>query len=225
MQFLLTKNIINDNDSIFIFDFSEVKKELEHVTAFEVQGEDITLYLDNYLSRKPNEQEVALIEDILAKYKELKESTELDRAKALKLYELSTQALAFENNVNKSMYFISRKKKKKEVQKDDKTTETVKEYLVINGDRRTRSNIQDLITYQPTDNVTYRDYENIERTLTKDELKIILKEHVVNGQMLYNQKWEYEAKINACTTIEELNAIEIKFTMHDFSKEEVITDE
>lgn len=225
MQFLLTKNIINDGDSIFIFDFSEVKKELEHVTAFEVQGEDITMYLDNYLSRKPNEQELVLIEDILAKYKELKESTELDRAKALKLYELAQKAQSFEDNVNKSMYFISSVFIEKEVQKDDETTETVKKHLVINGDRRTRSNIQDLITYQPTDNVIYRDYENIERTLTKDELKIILKEHVVNGQMLYNQKWEYEAKINACTTIEELNAIEIKFTMHDFSKEGVVADE
>lgn len=225
MQFLLTKNIINDDDSIFIFDFSEVKKELEHITAFEVQGEDITMYLDNYLSRKPNEQELVLIENILAKYKELKKSTELDRAKALKLYELSAQALAFEDNVNKSMYFISSVFVEKEVQKDDETTETVKEYLIINGDRRTRSNIQDLITYQPTDNVIYRDYENIERTLTKDELKIILKEHIVNGQMLYNQKWEYEAKINACTTIEELNAIEIKFTMHDFSKDGVVADE
>ena len=225
MQFLLTKNIVNDGDSIFIFDFSEVKKELKHVTAFEVQGEDITLYLDNYLSRKPNGQELALIEDILAKYKELKESTELDRAKALKLYELAQKAQSFEDNVNKSMYFISSVFVEKEVQKDDKTTETIKKHLIINGDRRTRSNIQDLITYQPTDNVIYRDYENIERTLTKDELKIILKEHVVNGQMLYNQKWEYEAKINACTTIEELNAIEIKFTMHDFSKEEVVADE
>ena len=225
MQFLLTKNIVNDGDSIFIFDFSEVKKELEHVTAFEVQDKDITLYLDNYLSRKPNEQELALIEDILAKYKELKENTTLDRAKALKLYELAQKAQSFEDNVNKSMYFISSVFIEKEVQKDDKTTEAVKKHLVINGDRRTRSNIQDLITYQPTDNVIYRDYENIERTLTKDELKIILKEHVVNGQMLYNQKWEYEAKINACTTIEELNAIEIKFTMHDFSKEGVVADE
>ena len=225
MQFLLTKNIINDGDSIFIFDFSEVNKELEHVTAFEVQGEDITIYLDNYLSRKPNEKELALIEDILAKYQELKESTELDRAKALKLYELSTQALAFEENVNKSMYFISSIFVEKEVQKDDETTETIKEHLVINGDRRTRSNIQDLITYQPTDNVIYRDYENIERTLTKEQLQVILKEHIVNGEAIYHQKWEYEAKINACTTIEELNAIEIKFTMHDFSKEEVVADE
>lgn len=202
MQFLLTKNIVNDDDSIFIFDFSEVKKELEHVTAFEVQGEDITIYLDNYLSRKPNVDELPIIEDSLAKYKELKENTKLDRAKALKLYELSAQAQAFENNVNKEMWFKS----------------SIKGYL-INGDRRTRSNIQDLITYQPTDIIIYRDYENIERELTKDQLKVLLKEHVVNGQMLYEQKWAFEDKINACTTIEELNAIEIKFNMHDFSKE------
>ena len=202
MQFLLTKNIINDGDSIFIFDFSEVKKELEHVTAFEVQGEDITMYLDNYLSRKPNEQELTLIEDILAKYKELKESTELDRAKALKLYELSTQALAFEENVNKDMSFVS----------------SVGGYH-INGDRRTRSNLEDLITYSTTDIIQLRDYDNTMREVTKDQLKVILKEHVINGQNLYYQKWAYEEQIKACTTIEKLNAIELNFVMKDFSKQ------
>ena len=149
----------------------------------------------------------------------------LEDIKQAKLSELSAQALAFEDNVNKSMYFISSVFVEKEVQKDDETTETIKEHLVINGDRRTRSNLQDLIAYQPTDNVIYRDYNNQERTLTKEQLQVILKEHVVNGEAIYHQKWEYEAKIKACTTIEELNAIEIKFTMHDFSKEEVVADE
>lgn len=218
MQFLLTKNIINDGDSIFIFDFSEVKKEFEHVIAFEVQGKDITMYLDNYLSRKPNGQELALIEDILAKYKELKESTELDRAKALKLYELSTQALAFEDNVNKSMYFISSVFVEKEVQKEDETTETVKEHLVINGDRRSRSNLEDLITYGTTDTIQFRDYNNTMHEVTKDQLKIILKENAINSQNLYHQKWAYEEQIKACVTIEELNAIELNFVMKDFSK-------
>ena len=218
MQFLLTKNIINDGDSIFIFDFSEVKKELEHVTAFEVQGEDITMYLDNYLSRKPNGQELALIEDILAKYKELKESTKLDRAKALKLYELAQKAQSFEDSVNKSMYFISSVFVEKESQKDDETTETVKEHLVINGDRRTRSNLEDLITYGTTDTIQFRDYNNTMREVTKDQLKNILKENVINGQNMYYQKWAYEEQIKACTTIEELNAIELNFVMKDFSK-------
>ena len=121
--------------------------------------------------------------------------------KEFKLAELSDISKSFEDNVNKQMYFIS----------------SIKGYR-INGDRRTRSNLQDLIAYQPTDNVIYRDYDNQERTLTKEQLQIILKEHVVNGEAIYHQKWAFEDKINACTTIEELNAIEIKFTMHDFSK-------
>lgn len=129
-----------------------------------------------------------------------KEKT-FEEVKSDKLSDLASKAQAFENNVNKEMWFKS----------------SVNGYL-INGDRRTRSNIQDLITYQPTDNVIYRDYENIERTLTKDELKIILKEHVMNGQALYEAKWKMEEQIKSCTTIEELNAIEIKFTMRDFSK-------
>ena len=126
---------------------------------------------------------------------------QLEEVKTSKLAELETKAAAFENNENKDMFFKS----------------SVIGYL-INGDRRTRSNIQDLITYQPTDIVIYRDYENIERNLTKDELKIMLKEHVMNGQMLYNQKWEFEKQINACTSIDELNKIEISFIMQDFSK-------
>lgn len=128
--------------------------------------------------------------------------------KEFKLAELSDISKSFEDNVNKQMYFIS----------------SVHGYR-INGDRRTRSNLQDLIAYQPTDNVIYRDYDNQERTLTKEQLQVILKEHVVNGEAIYHQKWAFEAKINACTTIEELNAIEIKFTMHDFNKGEVVADE
>ena len=218
MQFLLTKNIINDGDSIFIFDFSEVKKELEHVTAFEVQGEDITMYLDNYLSRKPNEQELALIKDILAKYKELKESTELDRAKALKLYELAQKTQSFEDNLNKSMYFISSVFVEKEVQKDDETTETVKERLIINGDRRTRSNLEDLITYSTAGTIQFRDYDNTMCEVTKDQLKVMLKEHVINSQNLYYQKWAYEEQIEQAKTVDDLNKIVFKFEMKDFSK-------
>ena len=59
---------------------------------------------------------------------------------------------------------------------------------------------------------------NIMRKLTKDQLKVILKEHVINGQNLYYKKWAYEEQIKTCTTIEELNTIELKFTMKDFSK-------
>ena len=125
----------------------------------------------------------------------------IEEVRQTKLSELSTQALAFEENVNKDISFIS----------------SVGGYR-INGDRRSRSNLEDLITYSPTDTVQFRDYDNVECTVTKDQLKTMLKEHVVNGQNLYYQKWAYEEQIKACTTIEELNAIEFNFTMKDFSK-------
>ena len=125
----------------------------------------------------------------------------LEEIQQTKLSELSTQALSFEENVNKDMSFVS----------------SVGGYH-INGDRRTRSNLEDLITYSATDIIQFRDYDNTMREVTKDQLKVILKEHVINGQNLYYQKWAYEEQIKACTTIEELNAIEFKFTMKDFSK-------
>lgn len=125
----------------------------------------------------------------------------IEEARQTKLSELSSQALAFEENVNKDMSFVS----------------SVGGYH-INGDRRTRSNLEDLITYSTTNTIQFRDYNNTMREVTKDQLKVILKEHVINGQHLYQQKWAFEEQIKACTTIEELNAIEFKFTMKDFSK-------
>lgn len=217
MQILLKENRVETEEDIFIYEFEKLDS-WNDIRAITIADDDrITMFKDDGSLHTPTEEDVAAIKNIIADWHECFDGGALDRKKSLKLYELSQKAQEFEQNVNKNMWFISSVFVETEVQKDDETTETVKEHLVINGDRRTRSNIQDLITYQPTDNVIYRDYENVERTLTKDELKIILKEHVVNGQMLYNQKWEYEAKINACTTVDELNKIEINFIMQDFS--------
>lgn len=121
--------------------------------------------------------------------------------KEFKLAELSDISKSFENNVNKKMYFTS----------------SVNGYR-INGDRRTRSNLQDLIAYQPNDNVIYRDYDNQERALTKEQLQVILKEHVVNGEAIYHQKWQLEDNINSCTTLKQLNSLKIEFTMHNFNE-------
>lgn len=125
----------------------------------------------------------------------------IEEVRQAKLSELSAQALAFEENVNKDMSFVS----------------SVGGYH-INGDRRTRSNLEDLITYSTTDTIQLRDYDNTMREVTKDQLKVILKEHVINGQNLYYQKWAYEEQIKSCTTIEELNAIELHFDMLDFTQ-------
>ena len=112
------------------------------------------------------------------------------------------KAAKFEDNLNKDMYFTSSLKFK------------------VNGDRRTRDNIQDLITFfdaqQKEGKVSYRDYDNKEQKLTKENLQTILVEHVTNGQNLYKQKWEKQQKIQAAQSFDDLKAVSTEFEMSDF---------
>lgn len=124
----------------------------------------------------------------------------LVKAKERKLEKLAQVTALFENNLNKNMYFTSSLG------------------FRVNGDRRTRSNIEDLIHFSPDFPVEYRDYDNQKRKVTQEQLQTMLVEHITNGENLYYQKWLLESKIQECTTIEEVNAIEIKFEMMDFSK-------
>ena len=124
----------------------------------------------------------------------------LQKVKSSKLEELARVAALFENNLNKDMYFTSSLG------------------FRVNGDRRTRSNIEDLINFSPDFPVQYRDYDNIFQKVTKDNLETMLQEHITNGLNLYQQKFAYESQINACKSKEEVEAIKIKFEMMDFSK-------
>lgn len=124
----------------------------------------------------------------------------VEEARELKLEELARVTALFENNLNKDMYFTSSLG------------------FRVNGDRRTRSNIEDLIRFSPAFPVQYRDYDNIFQKVTKDHLETMLQEHITNGFNLYQQKFSYESQIQECTTIEEVNAIKIEFEMMDFSK-------
>lgn len=91
----------------------------------------------------------------------------------------------------------------------------------INADKTAQDNIRGLIeAHEETDLIKYKLYDNTFRDVTTADLKIMLKECALNGENLYTQKFSYQALINAATTIEEVNAIEIKFTMMDFSKSE-----
>ena len=131
---------------------------------------------------------------------------ELQSVEAYKQYLngiISAKAANFESNLNKDLYFTSSLKFK------------------VNGDRRTRDNIQDLITFfdaqQKEGKISYRDYDNVEQKLTKENLQKLLEEHINNGQNLYKQKWEKEQKIAAANSIEELKAISTEFEMSDFT--------
>ena len=95
----------------------------------------------------------------------------------------------------------------------------------INADKTAQDNIRGLIeAHEETDLIKYKLYDNSFKDITIADLKIMLKECAQNGENLYTQKFLYQAQINACTSIEEVNAIEIVFEMMDFSKSDTETD-
>ena len=88
----------------------------------------------------------------------------------------------------------------------------------FNSDIRSQTNMQGLIDVLADETTTlYKDYDNDFRTMTKADLAVLKSECLQNGQYLYQQKWTLQTKINACTSKEELDAIEIKFEMLEFN--------
>ena len=89
----------------------------------------------------------------------------------------------------------------------------------VDGDALSRDNLDGLkaIGIEP---VTFRDHDNGDHQLTLDDLRTLLKEAQMNGAMLYQQKWQMQAKIESAKSLKALKAIDIKFTMADFSKKE-----
>lgn len=129
----------------------------------------------------------------------------LEELKAKRLSEVEAKSALFENNLNKDMYFTSSLGFK------------------CNGDRRTRSNLEDLITFfdmqasgEPKV-IAYRDYDNHTQNLTKEQLTTLLTEHITNGQALYTQKWTLQDAITKANSIDELNRVKIEFVFADFS--------
>jgi hypothetical protein len=132
----------------------------------------------------------------------------LEKAKADKLAELNTISGQYDQYKCDVMYITSSV-----------------EGLRFNADIRSQTNIQGLLsTLQKNATVTYKDYDNNFVQLNAIQLSTIYNECITNGQNLYAQKWSYQSKIEACTSIDEVNAIEIAFEMMDFSNSDIETD-
>lgn len=121
----------------------------------------------------------------------------LEEFKKEKLQELDQKSSAFEQTENKEMYIVSSLGYK------------------VNADPKALRNIEVLIDIGITQ---FRNYDNETVEVTTDNLKTIKSEIGINAVRLYQQKWTFEDLINKAKTKEELDAIEIKFTMKDFSK-------
>ena len=86
----------------------------------------------------------------------------------------------------------------------------------INADLRSQNNLRGLITVgvEPVNFVTA---DNCAKSLTLEQLNVLLNECAQNSQSLYLQKWAFKTQIENTKTKEELEAIALKFTMKDFS--------
>jgi hypothetical protein len=67
------------------------------------------------------------------------------------------------------------------------------------------------------ESVIFCDYDNVYREVTLEGLQTLQLEVIQNGQSLYVQKWAFRNTINAAQTKEELDAVQVKFSMMDFS--------
>ena len=94
----------------------------------------------------------------------------------------------------------------------------------INADLRSQNNLRGLIALG-IEPVNFMTADNSVKSLTLEQLNILLSECAQNGQHLYLLKWQYREQIEQAQTVEELNTIKFNFTMHDFSKEGVVADE
>lgn len=68
--------------------------------------------------------------------------------------------------------------------------------------------------------VAFMDHENVPHILDETQMKTVQLEIIQNGQSAYAQKWKTRQAIEQAETVEDLEAIEIKFVGEDFSKTE-----
>ena len=91
--------------------------------------------------------------------------------------------------------------------------------FTVDGDARSRDNLSGLINIG-VEPVSFRDHHNGDHSLMLEDLKMLLKEAQMNVVMLRQQKWKLQAAIDGAKSVKALKAIDIKFTMADFSKKE-----
>lgn len=85
-----------------------------------------------------------------------------------------------------------------------------------NGDRRSLENMRAL--YETSDNsISYRDLDNENHSISKDELSTLINELQKNMLSLYDQKWEMMSKLKSIETFEELRESDFSYHFQDFT--------
>ena len=90
--------------------------------------------------------------------------------------------------------------------------------FVANAGDRAHRDVNGLIKSLKSDNVLtteFRDYNDMFQVVTLEELELLELEIIKNGHYIYKQKWDIEKRINDAKTVEDIDAIDIKFDMLD----------
>ena len=126
-----------------------------------------------------------------------KPGSTIEELKAKKLAEISAEAHKYSQYECGEMYLTSSRG------------------FRINADGRAQDNLKGLIGIGLT--CKFKDYDNeFHDGITVEDLNLMLLECYQNGASLYQQKFEYEARVDAAKSAEDLN-FEVTFSMADFS--------
>ena len=90
--------------------------------------------------------------------------------------------------------------------------------FIANADIRSQNNVRALIDItSDSDTLIYMDYDSIPHKITREDLKLLLKEIIINGSYLYQQKWYKYKAIDSATSYDELAAVSDTFEMKNFT--------
>lgn len=214
----MSQEIIKINENVLVqgqnkqyFDtLDNFKKDYGDISIYDIEyNKTLNLILRNNQKIELNSDDLELLNDIfknlenicLNKITREKEeyfnSLSLDDFKELKLSELKTLSSMFERTENPNMFVRSSLG------------------FRVNADPKAIRNI-DVLIYLNTK--TFRDYDNIDRTVSETDLQVIKREISLNALNLYQQKWNFESQIKNSENIDDLKDFKFSFEMLDFSE-------
>lgn len=202
--------LIQGQNNVYFDTLDNFKKDYNDISISDIEyNKTLDLILRNNQKIELNSDDLKLLNDIfenlenicLNKITREKEdyfnSLSLDDFKELKLSELKTLSSKFEQIENSNMFVHSSLGFK------------------VNADPKAIRNIDVLIYLNAK---TFRDYDNIDRTVSETDLQVIKKEISLNALNLYQQKWNFESQIKNSENIDDLRDFEFSFEMLDFSE-------
>ena len=202
--------LIQSQNNVYFDTLDNFKKDYNDISISDIEyNKTLDLILRNNQKIELNSADLELLNDIFENLENIclnkrtreKEdylnSLSLDDFKELKLSELKTLASKFEQTENSKMFVFSSLGFK------------------VNADPKAIRNIDVLIYLNAK---TFRDYDNIDRTVSETDLQVIKREISLNALNLYQQKWNFESQIKNSENIDDLKNFEFSFEMLDFSE-------